>query len=120
MTKSNDTVYLVTEDIFINLLPYTQPRTAEVSTQKEMLSIPWIKAFTKHNKFARFSISPKEDFKYLMIEDTDCKWWWPVAQLPLEFPIDLPIFKSVLNKTITEEENEELQEVPKSNSRKKK
>ena len=120
MTKSKEVTYLITEDIFVNLLPYVDPKTAEVSTQKEMLSIPWIKSFNKHAKFARFSISPKEDFKYLMVEDGDCKWWWPVAKLPLDFPTDLPIFKSILNKTIIKEEDEELQEVPKSNSRKKK
>ena len=112
--------YLVTEDIFDPLLPYVEPRVEEVKSQKEMLSIPWIKSFTKHRMYARFTISPKEEFKYLMIEDTDCKWWWPVAKLPLDFPTNLPIFKSVLDKTIIQEENEELQEVPKSNSSKKK
>ena len=120
MAKSKEVTYLITEDIFVNLLPYIEPRTAEVSTQKELLSIPWIKSFTKHNKFARFSISPKEEFKYLMIEDADCKWWYPIAHLPLDFPTDLPIFKSILDKTINPEEDEEVQEVSKPNSRKKK
>lgn len=114
--------YLVTEDVFYAMLPYVQPKVEEVSNQKELLAIPWVKSFTKHNKFARYTISPHEDegFKYLMIEDADCRWWWPVAKLPLDFPTNLPKFKSVLDKTIIQEENEELQEVPKSNSRKKK
>lgn len=120
MAKSKEVTYLVTEDIFDPLLPYVKPRVEEVTSQKEMLSIPWIKSFTKHNKFARFTISPKDEFKYLMMEDADCKYWWPIAKLPLDFPTSLPIFKSILDKTITQEQDEEVQEVPKPNSRKKK
>lgn len=120
MTKSKEQTYLVTEDIFEPLVPYVKPKVEEVKNQKELLSIPWVKAFTKHKQFARFTISPHSDFKYLMIEDSDCKWWWPVAKLSLDFPTELPIFKSILNKTITQEQDEELQKVPKSNSRKKK
>lgn len=122
MTKSKERTYTITEDVFYAMLPYVQPKVEEVSNQKELLAIPWIKAYYKHKRFARFTISPHEDegFKYLMIEDSDCVWWWPVAKLPLDFPTNLPKFKSVLDKTLTQEQDEEVQEVPKRNSRKKK
>jgi len=121
MPKIKAPTYHIVEYVFDQLRLYTTPKEDYVENQKELLSLPWVRVYQKHKQFARFTISDQDTFKYLMIEDTNCNWWWIVAILPLDFPCTFPKFKSIKDKTITDEEpTEDLQEVPKPKSRKKK
>lgn len=88
-------IYKVTEYIFENLRKYFPEISNEVSTEKELLDLPWVKFYTKHPKYSRFSISVKSDCKYLMIENEDRSWWWIVATIPKELPTSLPSFVGI-------------------------
>lgn len=95
--------YVIKQYIFDPLLAYYTPIEIEVSNQKELLALPWVKSFHKHSDFARFSISKHEGYHYLMVENDLCNWWLIVAILPENFPSTLPLFKSVLDKLKVEE-----------------
>lgn len=95
----------IKEYIFDPLAKYVHPKTAEVETQKQLLAIPWIKQYSKTHSFGRYSISEKEDCKYLMVENDLCTWWKIIAILPSNFPTTLCNFKSVLDKHVLDEED---------------
>lgn len=110
--------YEITEYIFDNLRPFVEHRICHVKDQKELLNVIWIKAASKKHPFARYSISEKQDCKYLMVENDNCTWWLVVAILPLEFPTTLCAFKSVLEKQMVEEDSTDMNDIKPKKKRK--
>jgi hypothetical protein len=84
----------IIEYIFDNHVGYRKPNVNKVSNQKQLLNLPWVKAYMKHPKFNRFVISKKSDNNLLMVIDDRNSWWWAVALLPKGLDIDLPEFNT--------------------------
>jgi hypothetical protein len=97
MAKSKK--YHVEEYLFVNRRPFVQGVANLVENQKELLSLPWVRGIARKYGCTRFTISNEEEFpdtKLLVGENEDCTFWWCIAILPKDFPIDLPTFTKEL------------------------
>lgn len=105
--KDKVKLYTVKKWFFINVRPFQEEVIDEVSNQKELLSLPWVKESTRKGRFKRFSVCENEgedeNTKYLMMEDDLCDWWMPVAIIPKDFPHTLPLFKEIKSKILQDD-----------------
>lgn len=94
--------YKIEEHIFANLRPYRTAIVEYVDNDRELLSLPWIKAAVRKHQCNRFTVSSDEEIpntKILIIENDDCTYWWAVAFLPKDYPTELPTFTRELPKS---------------------